>query len=155
ELGVNLKIPIINNADYPAKFATTLAGGQLPDILGLAPGAAPFPGMPDFLAAQCTDLTPFLGGDNVKTYPNLANLPSRVWPVAIYSNKIYGVPVARAGLSASVLLGKKKDIDAIGLTKPPANADEFMKMAKDLTKASAQKWALGVQTPIPWFAGCF
>ena len=46
----------------------------------------------------------------------------------------------------SVLLGKKKDIDAIGLTKPPANADEFMKMAKDLTKASAQKWALGVQT---------
>ena len=156
ELGVNLKIPVINLSDYPAKFATTLAGGQIPDILGLAPGAAPFPGMPEFLQAQCTDLTPYLSGDAIKDYPNLANIPPYAWPVAVYNKKIFGVPVARAGLSANVMMGKKKDIDQIGVTKI-SNTDDFTKMLKDLSKPG-QHWGVAIQAvaaPVGWFQGLF
>ncbi|HEU0166457.1 MAG TPA: hypothetical protein VFS62_01685, partial [Chloroflexota bacterium] len=49
---------------------------------------------------------------------------------------------------------KKKDIDSIGVTQMPNNADDFMKLMKDLTKPG-QRWGMGCQTPVPWFAGCF
>ncbi len=153
ELGVNLKIPAINLADYPTKLSTVIAGGSLPDILGLAAGPMPFPGMPEFLTAQCTDLTPFLAGDAIKDYPNLANVPPYAWPVAVFNQKIYGVPVARAGLSSSVMLGKKKAIDQLGITQIN-NTDDFMKMLKGLTKPGSQ-WGLGAQNPVVWFLSVF
>src|SRR5205823_3288826 len=33
ELGVTMKFPLIQLADYPTKLNTTIAGGQLPDLL--------------------------------------------------------------------------------------------------------------------------
>ena len=29
----------------------------------------------EFFQSQCADLTPFVGGDAIKAFPNLANLP--------------------------------------------------------------------------------
>src|SRR5262249_51661241 len=38
ELGVNMKFPIIQLADYPTKLATTISSGSLPDLLSLGAG---------------------------------------------------------------------------------------------------------------------
>jgi putative aldouronate transport system substrate-binding protein len=72
-----MKLPIIQLADYGTKLNTTIAGGQLPDLLSLGSGnGSAVANLPDFLNAMCMDLTPFLSGDAVKEYPNLANLPA-------------------------------------------------------------------------------
>ena len=49
------------------------------------------PGLAQFLDAKMQDLTPFLSGDAIKDYPNLAAHPTGVWRTTVYSNKIYGV----------------------------------------------------------------
>ena len=36
-------------------------------------------GLPQFLKAVAADLTPYLSGDAVRDYPNLANLPTSTW----------------------------------------------------------------------------
>ncbi len=40
------------------------------------------------------DLTPYLGGDAVKDYPNLANITAVSWKQGVFKNAMYGVPVA-------------------------------------------------------------
>ena len=57
-------------------------GGTPPNIENLA----------EFLKAKCADLTPYLSGDAIKDYPNLANIPTSAWRVPIYGNAIYGIP---------------------------------------------------------------
>lgn len=38
------------------------------------------------------DLTPYLTGDNLKKYPNLAAYPSAIWDNMTYNGKIWGIP---------------------------------------------------------------
>ena len=80
DLGVTMKFPIIQLADYPTKLNTTLASGTLPDLLSLGAGlGSGMASLPEFLQSQCSDLTPYVSGDAVKEYPNLANLPTFAW----------------------------------------------------------------------------
>src|ERR1051325_4628620 len=87
-------INIQAQADYGAvTLRTLIAGNELPDILYIATPGAIIPQFPAFLKAKMADLTPYLSGDAVKEYPNLANFPSIAWKQVIYNNAIYGVPV--------------------------------------------------------------
>ena len=71
----------VSNSDYRTKLATVVAGGDLPDTIYIpaTPGgqSAPFAQFPDFLERSAADLTPYLSGDAVKDYPNLAAIPTR------------------------------------------------------------------------------
>ena len=51
----------------------------------------------EFLDSQCADLTPYLSGDAVKEYPNLAAIPTFAWKNSgcAYNGKIYMWPVER------------------------------------------------------------
>ncbi len=75
--GVTLNLNITPFADYGAKIPTILASGDMPDMLFL-PNGQQVAGFPAFLDAKCADLTPFLSGDAVKDYPNLAAHPTSV-----------------------------------------------------------------------------
>ena len=57
----------------PPKFATAIAGNDLPDTIHLLNGIKGAPNVPQFLTAKCADLTPYLAGDAAKAYPNLAS----------------------------------------------------------------------------------
>ena len=75
-----LTINIVPASDYPAKLAATMAGSDLPDLLYIYQGGpTPVPSLLQFLQARCADLTPYLAGDGVKAYPNLANFPTYNW----------------------------------------------------------------------------
>jgi putative aldouronate transport system substrate-binding protein len=151
ELGLRLRIPSISTADYPTRLNTVLAGGDLPDIIAAAIFSTTMPNIGDFLNSACADLTPYLSGDAVKDYPNLANLPSTAWPPMIYNNKIMAVPVAAGGVRTSpLLLARGGDLDKAGITsiKSP---DEFMGVCKQLNNPGT-RWALGASTFINWLA---
>src|SRR3569833_1112852 len=62
-LNVELKMNVVGNADYRAKLGTVMAGSDLPDFIYIV---IPTQSLPQFLQAQCADLTPYLSGDAVK-----------------------------------------------------------------------------------------
>src|SRR5439155_10288929 len=93
QVGANLKFMMYPNADYPTRLQTLIAGNQLPDIFVEQFQASTMQSEPEFLESQCADLTPFLAGDAIKDYPNLANLPSYACPTMVFNGKIFAVPV--------------------------------------------------------------
>lgn len=159
QLNTSLKLPLINLQDYNTKLNVVISGGDLPDIMRMTTLQASFVrNQPDFMKQTCVDLTPFLSGDAVKDYPNLANFPSYVWPNAVVSNKLYAVPTIM-GYDGMGLHIKQAVFDELGISSTVKNTDEFMRVAKAVTRAG-DRWALGTNTagyptPVPWFLQIF
>jgi putative aldouronate transport system substrate-binding protein len=151
ELGVTLRVPSFSTADYPTRLNTAVAGSDLPDVIAAAIFATTMPNMADFLNSACADLTPYLSGDAVKDYPNLANLPSTAWPPMVFNNKIMAIPVAAGGVRTSpLLLARWGDLEKAGITKISSPAD-FMGICKQLNSPGT-RWALGANRLIDWLA---
>jgi putative aldouronate transport system substrate-binding protein len=151
DMGATLRIPSISTADYPTRLNTVLAGGDLPDIIAVAIFSTTMPNIGDFLNSACADLTPYLSGDAVTDYPNLANLPSTAWPPMIYNNRIMAVPVAAGGVRQSpLLLARWGDLDRAGIANI-GSPDEFMGICKQLNDPGT-RWALGANRLVDWLA---
>lgn len=102
-LNVTLQIDQVPPSDYKAKLNTLIAASDLPDFIYNWNEANPLgviPGLPDFLKSTCADLTPYLSGDGVKEYPNLAHYSTYAWRSALSDGKIYAIPIARAPVDA-------------------------------------------------------
>ena len=127
ELNVNLKFNLtLTSADAAAKLGAIVAGGDLPDVLFLGPtSGSAINSLTEFLAATCADLTPYLAGDAVKDFPNLANIPPFVWrgPGLVYDNKLYGLPTPR-GRAGNQLNAHQELLDQAGVG-PIKSADDF------------------------------
>ncbi|MGH2363475.1 MAG: hypothetical protein ACRDHX_02355, partial [Chloroflexota bacterium] len=73
QLNANLKVTPVSVADYfTTRLPTLIASGNLPDIFLESALNSTLQNEPAFLAAQCSDLTPYLSGSAIKAYPNLA-----------------------------------------------------------------------------------
>src|SRR5207247_8690449 len=113
---VTIKTPASRPADCPTRLNTTVACSDLPDIVAAAIFSTTMPNLADFLNSACADLTPYLSGDAVKDYANLANLPSTAWPPMVFNNKIMAVPVSAGGVRTSPLvLARRGDLDKAGM----------------------------------------
>jgi putative aldouronate transport system substrate-binding protein len=148
EVGLNVKLPLTQLADYPTKLNTIIAGGSLPDLLSLGAGnGLGIANLPEFLQSQCMDLTALVGGDAIKQFPNLANLPPYAWRNAIFNERLYAVPSVRASISNAIMFGKGKLLEPVG---GPAfkNADDFLRVMKQLTVAGSQ-WGIGATSGAP------
>lgn len=135
-LGVKLDIAITPQADYGTKFATTIAGGDIPDMIRASRG----PGFPALLKAKFEDLSDHLSGDAVRDYPNLANIPSISWKSTVYNGGIYGIPIPR-GVIGGYPLVRKDLFDDAGVSVTPEDYDEFKDGLKALTNASKSRYA--------------
>ena len=131
QVGANLKFNAVAVPDYPTKLNTVLASGTLPDTIFISNGTA-VDRLPEFMQAQCADLTPFLGGDAVKDYPNLAALPTRSWRAGVFNNTLYGIPIASPPFSAALWVHQEL-LDQIGASQP-ANGDDFKQHLQRLTR---------------------
>ncbi|HEU0167867.1 MAG TPA: extracellular solute-binding protein, partial [Chloroflexota bacterium] len=140
EMGVNFKMTPAQIADYPVKLNATIAGGQLPDLMSISTGTI-VANLPGFLDALCQDLTPFLSGDAIKDYPNLANIPPYAWRNCIFNGKIYCVPAVRTGITGPVQFAKGKLLDSVGGINFK-DKDDFMRAMKALT-VNNQQWGIG------------
>ena len=151
ELGVTLNVPSISTVDYPNRLSTVIAGSDLPDIIAVYILATTLPNLADFLNSACADLTPYLSGDSVKDYPNLANLPPSAWPPTLFNNKIMAVPVASGGIrsNAPILFARWGELDQAGISKI-SSVDDFTAIAKQLNNPNGNQWALGANKFAYW-----
>ncbi|MCX5085504.1 extracellular solute-binding protein [Streptomyces sp. NBC_00401] len=141
-LGGTVDITAVAADDYPAKFSTMVAGGDLADVF-MYPETGGVDHKAAFLAAECADLTPFLSGDKVKAYPNLAAIPASAWQQALYGDKLYGVPVTRYGTSGAGFyrhdLFKEVGVDSLDQI---TGLDRFFEVCKELTQPKKKQYAI-------------
>ncbi|MGH3169672.1 MAG: extracellular solute-binding protein, partial [Trebonia sp.] len=137
-LGVNLDMQVVPGSDYTDKLNVLVAGSSLPDLTMIS--GIP-PNLPALLEAEFQDMTGFLGGDAVKEYPLLANIPSVFWKTAVYNGKLYGVPVPRS-IMGDVFYYRADILAAKGLNPRPASYAEFASLCKALSDPKHNVWAL-------------
>jgi putative aldouronate transport system substrate-binding protein len=100
---------------------------------------------PDLFNARAQDLTPFLAGDAIKDYPNLAALPTRAWKGMVYDGKIWGVPTPTAqGQFFWWPLIHQELVDAGGTTQA-TTTDDYKKLVIELTKPQQNQYGVVTQ----------
>lgn len=138
QLGSRFEVQLVPGTEYAAKFATTIAGGKLPDLFTIVPQ----PQLPRLLKAQAVNLTQYLSGDAVKKYPNIAGQPTDPWNGAVHSGGIYAIPVSR-GILPSVILYQREDLLAERrITGEVKTFEEFLALCKEINDPKGGRWAL-------------
>ena len=145
QLNANMKLQIISPADYQARVATVMAGGDTPDLMYFMTGTQVTPGLPEYFKASFADLGPYLAGDAARDYPNLAGLPSASWKLTRYNNSIYGIPLPRPSVDNIWFINQTRFND-LGLTQPK-NKDDFKRVLMALTRPQMNQYGLGDSSP--------
>jgi putative aldouronate transport system substrate-binding protein len=138
-LGSELQLTIIPTSDWTDKFATTVAGGDLPDILEIWTP----PQQPGMMSAMFADLTEHVAGDAIKKYPMLANIPTASWQQCVYDGGIYGVPVPRGAMSSYIMYRRDDLLARKGVDGNPKSFADFMQLCKQVTDTRNNVWAVG------------
>lgn len=138
-LGSTLKYQMTTGNDYRDKqsavFASPKDVADWVSVFGWNPPAR----FDQAVESVFQDLTPFLAGDKISKWKNLANLPTEAWRFGIFKNKLYGIPVP--GEVVTDALYYRKDIFGAAGAEAPKTADEFMAVCKELTDPSHSRWA--------------
>jgi putative aldouronate transport system substrate-binding protein len=144
-LNANVKMRMVPSADYTNAVATTMAGGDLPDFFYFNAFGATVSELPQFLKASYTDLTPYLSGDAIKDYPNLAAFPTASWIPTVFDGGIYAVPVVRPYWNY-VWYVNQTWLEGAGVAHPK-NADDFKRLLKEFTRPQSNMWGIGAGAP--------
>jgi ABC-type glycerol-3-phosphate transport system substrate-binding protein len=143
-LGATLKVNPSDGVNYDKILPTLFAASKLPDWLMIPSWNMGNLGFADAVN-KFVDLGPYLSGDAIKAYPNLAAIPSSAWQCCIWNGKLFGLPVYPSGANAAGAFFYRKDVfDKLGIDatsiKGPA---ELEAVAKEITDAKAGRWAFG------------
>ncbi|MGV9593225.1 extracellular solute-binding protein [Streptomyces tendae] len=124
---------------YDQKLGAVLASSEVPDVV-VVPGWNMTGKIPSAIIGKFADLGPYLSGDAVKEYPNLAAIPTDAWRRSIFGGKLLGLPMPSSYVSGIVPLYRRDVFEQEGY-EVPRSCDEFMALAKDATNARAKRWA--------------
>ena len=125
-----------------------LASSDIPDLVCIPDWE--FQGqIPQAISSRFADLGPFLSGDKVLDYPNLAAIPTEAWGPSVFGGALRGLPTPVATLGTVVPFYRQDIFDANGWT-PPTSAQEFLDFAKDITSPRNRVWAC---EDMKWFGG--
>ncbi|MGN5382269.1 hypothetical protein ACQ4WX_49355 [Streptomyces lasalocidi] len=91
-LGVELTVRPADGNHYDTIVPTMTAARRLPDWIQLPSWWSSNFNVGELAGTQLTDLTPYLSGDRIKKYPNLAALPTGAWQAGTWGDKLYGIP---------------------------------------------------------------
>ncbi|MGD0556459.1 MAG: hypothetical protein ABSA93_15970 [Streptosporangiaceae bacterium] len=141
-LGANMQWQPTSGTTITTTLPTLFAGNQLPDWIEVPTFAQP-PGFGQAVQTKLADLTPYLAGDKIKEYPNLAAIFSNGWQQAIWNNKIAGIPTVVSGFATGVFLFYRQDIlDKLGLGTPSVNSlSDLYDLGKEINDPKAKRWA--------------
>jgi putative aldouronate transport system substrate-binding protein len=145
-LNVTLNMDQTSAADYPAKVNTVIAGNDLPDFIYNPTVNVPWgviAGLPQFIRAKVQDLTPYLSGDAIKDYPNLAHYNNYTWRSGVIDNKIYAIPIARPPIG-TVMMYRQDLLEKAGIQmdKAPKNADDFKRILQAVTRPQENQYGI-------------
>lgn len=92
-LGATLKMQPADGNNYPTQtLPPLLAANKLPDWIQIPTWAVASLDFGHAVEAKFADLTPYLAGDKIKDYPNLANVVTGAWACGVWNGKLYGIP---------------------------------------------------------------
>jgi putative aldouronate transport system substrate-binding protein len=142
-LGVNLAMKPADGNNYNTIIPTMTAAKKLPDWIQLPAWWNSNFNIGDLAGTQLADLTPYLSGDNIKKYPNLAAIPTGAWRAGAWADKLYGIPSFSSGFVITGTTFYRRDIlEAKGITADQVrSADDLMNLGKELTDAKRGVWA--------------
>jgi len=143
-LGATLNENPSDGNNYATMLSTLFASGNIPDWLDV-PGwnTAAIQNFSEGVEKYFKDLTPYLAGDKVLDYPNLAAIPSTGWSAGVWNGKLYGLPLWTSGASFSGLIYYRADIfktagiDASTIT----SADALKALGAELTNKAKGQYA--------------
>jgi putative aldouronate transport system substrate-binding protein len=140
-IGVDVQWRNQDGNTYDQKLGAVLASSDVPDVV-VVPSWNMMGKIPSAIISKFADLGPYLSGDKVKEYPNLAAIPSDAWQRSIFGGKLMGLPMPAGYVPNIVPLYRRDIFDKEGY-ETPRSADEFMALCKDITNARAKRWACG------------
>jgi putative aldouronate transport system substrate-binding protein len=137
-LNINLKVVVVPDAEYGQKMTTLMASGDdLPDIIMFSNLA--LPRAAEFIQASCADLSELVGGDAVKDFPNLANIPTYAWQsMGRIGGRIFGVPLERPKPGNSLYVNRTA-LDQAGV---PVEWDTAGYIAAMTDLTGGQRWGI-------------
>jgi putative aldouronate transport system substrate-binding protein len=142
-LGVQLTMKPADGNHYDTAIPTMTAARKLPDWVQLPTWWNSNFNVGRLAGTQLADLTPYLAGDKIKKYPNLAAIPTGAWQAGIWQNKLYGIPSFSTGLALAGALYFRADRFApLGITAGQvSSAADLFALGKELTDAKRGVWA--------------
>ena len=138
-IGVRMDWQVQDGNTYGEKLAATLAGSEIPDLVCI-PDWELTGQIPQAISSRFADLGPFLSGDKVLDYPNLAAIPTSAWGPSVFGGALRGLPMPLPTLGGIAPFYRQDIFDANGWT-PPTNAQEFIDFARDITSPRNRVWA--------------
>ncbi|WP_155057752.1 extracellular solute-binding protein [Streptomyces blattellae] len=138
-IGVKVSWQNQDGNTYDQKLGAVLASSDVPDVV-VVPGWNLVGRIPSAVNAKFADLGPYLSGDKVKDYPNLAAVPTDAWQRSIFGGKLRAIPMP-ASYVTNIVPYYRKDLFAQEGYELPASPDEFLSWAKEATNARAKVWA--------------
>ncbi|MCS6711797.1 extracellular solute-binding protein [Brachybacterium sp. EF45031] len=147
-LGSTLQFQMTTGNDYRDKQAAVFASPKdVADWVGVF-GWNPPARFDQAVEALFQDLTPFLAGDKINRWKNLANLPTDAWRFGIFHGKLYGLPVPGEAVTDAIF--HRPDLFGAAGVEAPTTAEEFLEVCKALTNPDQNRWAtndMGVGAP--------
>ncbi|GHB86640.1 lipoprotein [Streptomyces umbrinus] len=138
-IGANVVWQNQDGNTYDEKLGAVLASSDMPDVV-VIPSWNMGGKIPSAIISKMADLGPYLSGDKVKEYPNLAAIPTDAWQYSIFGGKLRGLPQPAPTVVGIVPFYRKDVFDKEGY-ELPTTADEFLALAKEITNAKAKVWA--------------
>lgn len=138
-LGAKLTYQMTTGNDYRDKQAAVLASpddvADWVSVFGWDPPAR----FDQAVESVFQDLTPFLAGDKISTWKNLANLPTAAWSFGVIKGKLYGIPVPGEIVTDAIF--HRADMFGAAGVEAPKTPDEFLEVCKALTAPDQGRWA--------------
>ncbi|MFC1409577.1 Tat pathway signal sequence domain protein [Streptacidiphilus sp. N1-12] len=142
-LGATLTMQPANGNTYNNTVPTLTAAKKLPDWIQLPGWWNDQLNVGELCATQLADLTPYLAGDKVKDYPNLAAVATGAWQAGIWDDKLYGIPTFFSGQAFSGQFYYRADVfESKGISPDEVRSiDDLYALGAELTNAKAGVWA--------------
>ncbi|WP_265521910.1 extracellular solute-binding protein [Oerskovia flava] len=136
-IGTDLRFQISDGNTYGDKLAAVLASPKdVADWVSIPSWNIP-PRFGQAVDTIFTDLTPYLAGDAVEAYPNLANIPTDAWRACMWNGKLYGLPFPGELINDATFYRADLLPEDVEL---PTTADEMLEFVDSLTDAGDRQW---------------
>ncbi|MGP4112445.1 extracellular solute-binding protein [Streptomyces sp. 4N509B] len=146
-IGVRMNWQTQDGNTYGEKLGATLAGSDIPDLVCI-PSWELQGQIPQAIANRFADLGPFLSGDKVFDFPNLAAVPTEAWQASVFGGALRGLPMPQRIIGDVVPYYRQDIFDANGW-EPPTSGQEFIDFCVEITSARNRVWAC---EDMKWFA---
>ncbi|WP_194896772.1 extracellular solute-binding protein [Catenulispora pinisilvae] len=141
-LGANFTSQPANGNTYNTVIPPLIAANKLPDWLAIPGWLNPTFNTGGLVGTRLADLTPYLGGDAILEYPNLAAIPTGGWQCGVWNNRLYGIPSYTDGMDvAGAMLYRRDLLEAKGITPAVKTAADLMALGKEVNNPSGGVWA--------------